>query len=538
MIVKNLYKNYGKKEVLKNVSFEINPQDKIGLVGQNGSGKSTLLKILTGEVVADSGVIDNSINVGHLRQEIAKEDYGLTIGDYIRKQTGLEQLENRLHELENNLDENNMDEYDEVLNKFLALDGYNLDANISALFNGLKLNKDQSSKIGELSGGEKIKVLLMSVLLSDHDLLLMDEPTNNLDIDSVEFLENYLKSSKKSMLIVSHDEVFLDNIADKTFELKNGELTIYPYKYSIYANMKESDYQKNLASYLETRAKQAEIKEKLEGLKSKNYSSSGKKASDNDKMGHDFKVGKGEQKSGSLVKKLTKELENTKVDPEFRKKENFQFFINESKGKTSLNEIVLSGLQCGYDSFVTPPISLTINHGDRVLIEGANGTGKTTVIKTIVGDIPLKNGNLKVGNGVKFGYIEQNTILNENNLTMFEYITKNLDNVETGFVFNVLKNFQIDYDNKNKRYVDFSAGERTKINLAKLALEKVNVLILDEPTNHLDIEATKILYEALDGFEGTIIGISHNRKLIEKLNPNIIMNVSTGKIKYNSMVNP
>lgn len=528
MIVKNIAKTLGKKEVLSDVSFSLTNGNKVGLIGANGAGKTTLLKILYGDILQDAGTISGAEKLSYLKQEIALKDYDLTVLDFLRKETGMGELENHLHELENNLTEDNMDEYDEALNKFLYLDGYNFEDNVKKLMSGLAFTNNLNSKVGILSGGQKIKILLASILLGDGDILLLDEPTNNLDMQSVDYLEQYLKSSSKSMIIVSHDEKFLSSVTNKTIELKNGVAIEYPFAYDVYLKTMDDKYKKDYANYQATIEKQKELQSKIQAKQRSSVVAHSVSASDNDKVGHDYSVGRGENKSGSVIRRLTKELESTKLDPEFREKEKLTFEINETKDNTS-RDILLTELVCGYDSFKTPKISLDIRYGDRVLIEGANGSGKTTFIKTILNEnLPL-SGNLKIGSGVRIGYIEQNTIVsNGGDLTLLEYVTDGMKEYDKAYVFQVLKNFHINYEDKDKPFSEFSAGQRTKINLAKLSLNATNTLILDEPTNHLDIEASNVLYDALDEFGGTIIAISHNKTLRNRLKPNIILNIETG----------
>ena len=238
MIVSNLKKQLGGKEVLQDVTFTLSENDKVGLVGVNGSGKSTLLKVLSGQLEADSGSIKlGDKTIGYLKQEISYKYNDLTILEYIEQETGIAELETRLHALEDALNDANMDEYSDVLNRFLVMDGYSFEDNLKEVLAGLKLHEDLSSKIGTLSGGEKIKVLLATLLLTNNDVLLLDEPTNNLDVEAIEWLESYLKNSNKEMIIVSHDEVFLNTITSKIFELSDGSIKEYNLSYSDYLKL-------------------------------------------------------------------------------------------------------------------------------------------------------------------------------------------------------------------------------------------------------------------------------------------------------------
>ena len=244
MIVKNIRKKIDGNTIFDNISFSLNTQDKVGLVGVNGSGKSTLLKVLGGIITNDNGTIDlDGDSIGYLYQEIPIKYNDYTIEKYI----------------ENNLSEDNMDEYGDVLNAFLNINGYSFDEELNKIMSGLSLNKDLNSQIGYLSGGERIKVLLATLLMMNRDILLLDEPTNNLDITAIEWLEKYLKTSSKKMVIVSHDEMFLNNIVNKIFELDSGELRQYNTGYKDYLITKKQEYEKRKLEYEQAKDKLGEL---------------------------------------------------------------------------------------------------------------------------------------------------------------------------------------------------------------------------------------------------------------------------------------
>ena len=243
MQVNDLKVGFKNTEILKGINFHLSHGDKVGLVGPNGSGKSTLLKVLAGELPLDSGKIKlENETIAYLKQEIPREFDNYSIIDYIKSQTGIGKLEIRISELENNLTDDNMDEYGDILDKYLSLDGYSFESNLQSIINGLNLNKNLYSKISTLSGGEKIKVLLSAMLLSNGDILLLDEPTNNLDIEAIDWLENYLCNLQKSIIIVSHDEVFLNNIVSKIFEMFDGKVKEYNLNYEDYLRQKDVEY--------------------------------------------------------------------------------------------------------------------------------------------------------------------------------------------------------------------------------------------------------------------------------------------------------
>ena len=463
MIVKNLSKSFNSNKILDNISFVLEDNDKVCLIGNNGEGKSTLLKILNSDIKYDSGNINyNDESIGMLMQEIDIKDYDLTIIDYIKKKTNILLLEEKLHKLEENLNDSNMEEYGNVLDLYLKLDGYNFENNINMLLNGLGLNKNLNKKVKELSGGEKIKVLLTILLLSNPDIMLLDEPTNN------------------KMIIVSHDEEFLNNISNKIFELNQGKLTEYKMPYYEYLDYKKKEYKRNLEKYNSINEKKEELKSRIKEAEKWSNKGVNKKKKDNDKIAANFAKEQTKKTSGN-ISKLKRELEKEE-NIDFKKKEKVSFDVNFTNEKGN-KDIVINDLVCGYENFKTNKINLNIPFGMRVRIDGKNGTGKSTFIKTLLSRIDKVSGNIIKGNEVKFGYISQDTLIEDNNKTIYEYLTEEMDEVNNGLLFTVLDKFNISYEDRNKKYSKLSPGERTRVNLAKLSIDEVNVLVLDEITN-------------------------------------------------------
>lgn len=532
MQVNNLNFSISNKSILNDVSFIINKNDKIGLVGKNGSGKSSLLKILSKELPYEKGSIKlENEDIAYLKQEIPHSFNDDSILTFIKKEIGLFEIEERLHFLESNLNEKNLEEYSEISEKYLSLDGYNFEDNANEILNGLKLNKTLQDKINILSGGEKIKILLSVVLLSNSNLLLLDEPTNNLDIKAVEWLENYLKNSKKEMIIVSHDEVFLNNITNRIFELNNGNLKEYSMTYNSYVEAKELEYKRNFEQYNNALEKKENLKRQIQ--KAKEWANKGnnkKSYSDNDKIANNFSK---EKTNNSNISKINRALEKVEI-PEFEEKKSINFFFQFDNSKGN-KDILLENLVCGYEKkFVTSPINLQIDFGSKISISGSNGCGKTTLIKTIMGLLKPLSGRCIIGNDAKIGYISQDTIFEDNDETILEFLIKDVSNVDYSVIYMLLDKFNFEYDDRNKKYKNLSPGERTRVNLIKIALNKINVLILDEVTNHLDKEALDIIYELIENYNGTIISISHNRKYNEILNADFEFNIENNLVTYPS----
>ena len=525
--INNLSFNIGANKVLDNISFVLN--GKIGLVGKNGSGKSTLLKIISNNIKEYKGNVDlNNESVGYLCQEIQHIYDNMSIVEYIKYETGFDVLESKIHQLETNLNEKNMEEYGDLLNYFLSIDGYNFNENLNSIMIGLNLNSPMNTPIGILSGGQKMKVLLANLILSNKDILLLDEPTNNLDLSAIEWLENYLKVSNKKMLVVSHDEQFLNNIVGKIFELDNGTIKEYNMSYHDYLITKEQEYKQQYEDYIKKINEKNRLKRSLQKAKEwSNIGNSKKSHNDNDKIANNYAK---ERTNNSNISKINKQLDDLKI-PSFEEKEKINFFLNidESKGN---KDIILKDLVCGYDNFSTPILNLNIVYGSKIQITGKNGSGKTTLINTILGKIEPLNGNVIVGSAVKLGIISQDTININSKCTVIEYLTNKKDNIDLSLIFILLDKFGINYTDKDKIYNTLSPGERTKVNLVKIALDKINVLILDEVTNHLDKEAIDLIFELISLYNGTIISISHNRKYNEILNSDVCLDMNDGLVKY------
>lgn len=531
MIVSNLSKTINGKDLLDEISFVLNDGNKVGLIGKNGVGKSTLLKVISGMLPMDSGKINlNDQTIKLLKQEIAKEDYDYSVIDYIKKEINILELEKRLHELESSLNDDNMEEYGDVLDQFLRVDGYNFETNLDIVLSGLKLDIDVNKKVGTLSGGQKIKILLASLLLSNADILLLDEPTNNLDIEAIEWLENYLINLDKKMIIVSHDEEFLNNITNKIFELSDGKITEYNLKYSDYLEYKDMEYEHRLEQYEQAQEQRKKIKASIQEAKEWANKGLSSKKKDNDKLSANFSKER-TKKTSAKASKLSKELEKIEIDTEFRKREPINFTVDYS-GIKGNGDIYIDELVCGYKDFHTPAIKVDIPFGTRIQIFGKNGSGKTTFIKTLLKEIPPIEGNMYIGNDVKIGYISQDSLDDDSSdLSIYEYLSQDSD-IDKSMLFNILNKFHINYDDKDKPYSSLSPGQRTRVNLAKLAINEINTLILDEATNHLDIEAIHILEEVIATFNGTIISISHNRAFNNCLAPDVILNIEDATLTY------
>lgn len=486
LTVKNLVKYYGEDLVLGGVSLTVDFGEKAGLVGVNGAGKSTLLKIIAGIEKADDGKIDTGKTgtIGFLRQEFSLVEEAQLIEDYITA---------------SNIPSQNLYKVD------IILDGLDFPQPL------------RNSRISDLSGGQKSKLLLALALLDGEDILLLDEPTNNLDLDAIMWLENYLIGTTTPMIIVSHDRRFLNKITTKILEIDEATRKIKEYagNYDFYHEMKRLELEHSISAYEQYQTKvaslEADIRQKKQwAMKGQRYI-----PKDNDKFDKGFMRDRSKSltKSAKSLERKIGQLE--KVDrPDLKQPLKIEIDETKIKGSTLIR---LTDLVCGYnDGFQTKPITFDCQFGERVVILGKNGTGKSTLIKTISGEIPQLSGDISIGTGIRIGYISQDTKM-DTEKTVSEYLLG--DDRDKTTVFTVMKRFNFPYENRNKLYRDLSPGERTRVMLARFALNGVNTLLLDEPTNHLDIEALEALEELLTSFSGSVILASHDRSLIEKIHP-------------------
>ena len=536
---KNISKSYNGKDILNNISFFINEKEKIGIIGYNGVGKTTLLRIISGEEEPDTGEIlrEENILIGYFKQEFTIHEENYDIESFIKKYIGIDALEARLHDLENEMgdDQNKIDEYCNIQNEYIRLDGYNISYKLDQVLSGLSLNQEiKSKKIKELSGGQKEKVMLASVLLKGTDLLILDEPTNNLDLKSIEWLEKYLKEIQCPIMIVSHDRKFLDDVVTKIIEIDYFTRNIieYPRNYSEYKKFKQQQEEAKLKRYQEQQEKIGDLKKSINQKKEWAQKGNKQEVSDKDKLTKGYLRNRS-QTLASNAKKIENQISQMEImdRPKIKNKLHIEITNFKKEGNT---DIIAKDLVSGYDNgFKTEPINLYIKYGERIVITGDNGSGKSTFLKTLIGEQKQIEGQTYIGNGIKIGYISQDT-KEQNNESIEEYVKNSLKNQkidDSSIIYTVLNQFNFDYEERKKKYSILSPGERTRLKLAIFSLEDINTLILDEPTNHLDIEALEAIEEVLKDFNGTVIAISHDRQFIKNIYPNKILEFTKGKIQ-------
>ena len=498
----NVTKNFVVNEVFSNVKMEINDKDRVAIVGRNGAGKSTLLKIISGEIDFDNGerTVSKDTTIGYLSQEfIVREDLSIyeemitCFNEIIELEKELEKIS---YELTSENIENNpglLDKYDRLQNQVLTHKDYHYKSKIDSVLYGLDFDKEVfDKKISTFSSGEKTRLSMAKLLLSEPDLLILDEPTNHLDMENVAWLENYLSSYNGAIVIVSHDRYFIDKVVNVVYNLEFGKLKKYVGNYSNFLRQYEEDYEKNLKEYV---SQQKDIK-RLEEFVQKNIA----RASTS-------KMAKSRQK---VLDKM-EIIDNPRKDD---KAANIEFRIKEQSGRDVL---IVNDLQVGYEEQVGQKYNFSVYKGDRLAIVGKNGIGKSTLIKTIAKKQKKLGGNIQYGSKVSLGYYDQKQAEFESSKTILNELWDEYPLMKEAEVRTVLGRFLFRGDDVLKIVRDLSGGEKARLQLAKLMLEKNNLLILDEPTNHLDITSKQVLEEALENYEGTILFVSHDRYFINKI---------------------
>ena len=500
----NISKAFVENQVLKNVSFHIEDHEKAAIVGINGAGKTTLLRIIVGEMTPDDGqvVLARDKTLGYLAQNSTVDTSHTIYEELLSVKADLLRLEEKIRECENNMKHAEGDALEDLMKQYTSLThafetggGYLYRSELVGVLKGLGFTEDEFSKpVATLSGGQKTRVALGRLLLQNPDLIILDEPTNHLDMNSIAWLETYLLNYKGAVLIVSHDRYFLDRIAGKVIEIDQSKATTFMGNYSDYAVKKE---QLRVAAWNAYMNQQREIKhqeEVIEKLKSFNREKSIKRAESREKM-------------------LDK-IEVIEKPSEVR-----------TDMKLSLTPRILSGndvltvehLSKSFDSHkLFTDVNFEIKRGEHVAIIGDNGSGKTTLLKILNGLVPADQGTFRLGSNVEIGYYDQEHHVLHSEKTLFEEISDDYPYLNNTQIRNVLAAFLFTGEDVFKRISDLSGGERGRVSLAKLVLSNANFLILDEPTNHLDIMSKEILEDALNGYEGTILYVSHDRYFINR----------------------
>ncbi|MFS0660979.1 ABC-F family ATP-binding cassette domain-containing protein [Niallia alba] len=520
--VNQLTKHFGAELILSNIKLEVQTRDRIALVGRNGAGKSTLLKIIAGQLSYDSGEIikPKNVEIGYLAQNTGLEsslsiwDEMLTVFHELQlKEKHIRKLEQQMSDpstIENpDAFEKILKEYDHLQFEFKESGGYQYEADIRSVLHGLNFNTfDYSTKISTLSGGQKTRLALAKLLLTTPDILILDEPTNHLDIETLSWLEQYLQGYKGAVLIVSHDRYFLDKVVTQVYEISRHYIQKFIGNYSGYLEQKAANYEREMKLY----EKQQDEIAKLETFIQKNLA----RASTT--------------KRAQSRRKTLDKMERMDRPDGNEKSASFGFEITKQTGNDVLK---INDLSIGYkDNIVSEHINFHISRGDSVALVGPNGVGKSTLLKTIIEKLPKHAGSITLGSNVMIGYYDQEQAELTSNKRVLNELWDDFPLTPEKEIRTVLGNFLFSGDDVLKTVNSLSGGEKARLALSKLMMEKPNVLILDEPTNHLDLDSKEVLENALIDYPGTILFVSHDRYFINRIATKVIELATEGSTEF------
>jgi ATP-binding cassette subfamily F protein 3 len=508
LALKEVEKYFGGNRIFSNITFEVQSDERVGLIGRNGTGKTTVFKIIAGIENQDKGSISirKNATVGYLHQipdypEQFKVIDVLKIAFQIQYKISeeLKVLEVQMASLQESELEYALRKYGELNALYEAKGGYEIEEKMSKVCTGLKFNDEfLNREFISLSGGEKTIVILGKILLENPDILLLDEPSNHLDVTAIEWLEGYLKSYKGTVIVISHDRYFLDRVVTKIVEIEDGETSLYHGNYSYYVKEKERRVLEQFEAFKDQQKKIKAMEKAIKQLRE--WAMQG----DNEKF---FKRAESMQKRLDKVDRVDKPL----ID---QPKIQLDFADTDRSGK---DVVSIKGLCKGFDQKeILENLYLDIKYGERTALIGDNGSGKSTIIKTLLGEIHADCGDVKLGSNTKIGYLPQNITFNNEDLTVIDAFREDMFILE-GPARGILAKFLFYGESVFKKVKNLSGGEKSRLKLCMLIQNDINLLILDEPTNHLDIDSRENLEEALMEFSGTILFISHDRFFINKL---------------------
>ncbi|TWT05873.1 ABC-F family ATP-binding cassette domain-containing protein [Planomicrobium sp. CPCC 101079] len=520
--VNQVHKSFGADEILSGVKLEVQHRDRVALVGRNGAGKSTLLKIISGEMSYDSGdiIMPKDLTVGYLEQQSTFESTATIWDEMMSIFAHFREQENKLRELEQQMADpavyNDAGQYEKVLKEYDLLQvhfkdagGYQFEAETRAILHGMKFFPDDYNKpIVSLSGGQKTRLLLAKLLLSKPQLLILDEPTNHLDIETLSWLENYLKNYPGAILIVSHDRYFLDQVVTIVYEVSRHRVKKYTGNYSRYLDEKAKQYELDLKQF----ERQQSEKAKLEDYVQRNL------------------VRASTTKMAQSRRKVLEKTEWMEAPDGSEKSARFGFTIEKQSGNDVLS---VNSLAIGYsEQPVSQNISFKLYRQESLALVGPNGVGKSTLLKTIIKELKPLSGDIHYGTGIQFGYYDQEQANLKGNKLVLNELWDDYPHINEKDIRGVLGRFLFSGDDVLKPLSSLSGGEKARVALAKLMMQKANVLLLDEPTNHLDLDSKEVLENALLDYPGTILFVSHDRYFMNRIATKVVELTQSGTTDY------
>lgn len=513
LALNKLQKYYGATMVLEDITFEIQTSEKVGIVGCNGCGKTTLLKVIMGIEGYEKGMLSirKGATIGYLEQMPSYPENFKVIDVLNTAFEKVDDVYKEIKKLEHELSDADEADAQKLLNKYSkmqtlyeSLGGYEREEKLSKVCTGLKINDSFKERLfASLSGGEKTTVILGKILIQKPDILLLDEPTNHLDMEAMEWLEGYLKDYSGVVIMVSHDRYFLDNVATKIIEIEDMVSKSYDGNYTAYVNEKEKQLQLQFDAFEDQQKKIKAMEKTIAQLR--DWAARG----DNNKF---IRRAVSMEKRLEKIQRIEKPaLEKPKMD------------LNLSMGDRSGNDvIVVDGLCKSFgDNEILKDANLLVRYGERAALIGSNGCGKSTLLKILIGEDDEYIGKAKLGSSINVGYLPQQVAFNNEELTVLECFRENKSILE-GKAREYLSKFMFYGESVFKKVKNLSGGERSRLKLALLTYEDINLLILDEPTNHFDIDSIETLEETLKDFEGTIFFVSHDRYFINNLSSRVV----------------
>ena len=517
----NIAKSFGVNAVLKDVSFTMQQGDRIGLVGVNGCGKSTLMRIIAGLDSPDAGEISivRGTRIGYLAQQDMVTSGASVWAELEKVYEPVFEMEKRLRALETEMEHAHTNpsqfnrlsaDYDKLMRRFEESDGYAWKSMVSGVLNGLGFKPSQyEQNVDSLSGGEKTRLCLARLLLQKPDLLLLDEPTNHLDMDTLNWLENYLSAYRGTVLVISHDRYFLDHVCTGMVEILMGNADQYHGNYTRYIAQREERFETRIRAY-ELQQKEIERQQAIIAR----YRMFNREKS--------IRAAESREKALERMEKLEKPMDERAI--------RFQF---EARRRTGEDVLMINEVSKSFgEKHLFSNFSLHVRSGDRIALIGPNGVGKSTLIKLITGDVPSDSGDIRYGSNVDLGYYDQHQSSLSPEKTVLDEVWDRFPRMEQSDVRGALGMFLFTGDDVFQPIKTLSGGEKGRVALTALMLRKDNLLLLDEPTNHLDMDSREVLEDALSGFGGTIITVSHDRYFINRIADRVIEMMPDGVTEY------